>query len=367
MNKHFSISWARPSYWGDEEKYVLEALRSSWISGGPFVDRLERDVETFGKFPYALATSNGTTALHLAYLGLGIGAGDEIIVPAFAFMAAANIAIHAGAKPVFADVDRRTWCMTAEAIAPRLSDRTKAIVPVHTYGSMCEMEDIIELAASRRIPIVEDAAEAFGSTYQGRMAGTLGTIGTFSFHATKTITTGEGGMVATASRELRDKMSLYRSHGVGRRRYWHEVAGHNFRLTNLQAALGCAQLGKIEAISRARREMLMRYQERLGRIAGVRVQRVPKDVDPIPWAVAVELDPAAFPQSRDQVMEEMSSAGIETRPGFYPPGVMPHFHGASANPNAQTISERVIVLPSSPSLEEHEIDSVCARLARLRR
>lgn len=362
-----TIPWAKPQFWGNEQRYVLEALGSTWISGGPFVDRLERDFGACTGASRVVATSNGTTALHLAYLALGLQPGDEIVVPGFAFMAAANVALHIGAVPVFADVDPGSWCVTADGIEQKLSPRTRAIVPVHTYGNVCEMDGIVDLARRRGIPVIEDAAEAFASRHRGRMAGTIGEIGTYSLHATKTITTGEGGMVVTGSGDLHAKMLLYRSHGMGRLRYWHDVAGHNFRLTNLQAAIGCAQLEQLDRIIGERRRVFETYRRRLHATGGLVMQRFAPGVDPVPWVVAVALDPAAFPQGRDAVMQELVAAGIETRPGFYTPARMSHLYSSGALPVSEEVSDRVVVLPSFASLQDEQIDYVCTALDRARR
>lgn len=341
---------------------MLEALRSSWISHGPFVDRLQARVESFCAIAHAVATSNGTTALHLAYIAVGLKPGDEIIVPGFAFMAAANIALHVGAVPVFADVDPGTWCMSAAAVERKLSPRTRAIVPVHTYGNVCDMDSINRLASEKRITVIEDAAEAFGSRYRGAAAGTMSRLGCFSLHATKTITTGEGGMVVTMNGELAEKMRLYCSHGVKRLRYWHEVAGHNFRMTNIQAALGCAQIEHIEQINSARRRMFAVYAERLREIPGVVMQRFAPEVAAIPWVVAVRLEPSAFPQGRDAVMARMAAAGVETRPGFYTPTRMTHLYSATDIPVSDEVSGSVIALPSFASLTDEQIAFVCREL-----
>jgi len=362
MSAQITIPWAKPDFWGNEERYVLEALRSSWISHGPFVDRLQAQFESHCGIAHAVATSNGTTALHLAYIALGLRPGDEIVVPGFAFMAAANIALHVGAVPVFADVDPDTWCLTAAAVARKLSPRTRAIVPVHTYGNICDMDSINRLAAEKGIPVIEDAAEAFGSTYRGAPAGTMSLLGTFSLHATKTVTTGEGGMVVTADAGLAEKMRLYCSHGVKRLRYWHEVAGHNFRMTNMQAAIGCAQIEKLEQIAAARRRMFATYAAHLGDTPGVTMQRFAPEVDAIPWVVAVRLGPAAFPQGRDAVMARMAAAGIETRPGFYTPTRMTHLYSATEIPVSDQVSDSVIALPSFASLTEEQIARVCREL-----
>lgn len=363
----YSIPWAKAEFWGKEREYVVEALESSWISGGPFVNRLESEFARYNEVPYAVATSNGTTALHLAYLALGISPGDEIIVPGYAFMAAANVALHMQAVPVFAEVDPRTWCLTARAAEQKLTARTKAIVPVHTYGNMCNMDDIAELARSRRIAVIEDAAEALGSRSRGRWAGSVGLLGAFSMHATKTITTGEGGMVVTGDAELLRRMLLYRSHGMSHTRYWHDVAGYNFRLTNMQAALGCAQLEQIEWISQQRKRVFGTYERYLSDVPGVLMQSFSREVDAVPWVVGVKLDAEAFTLGRDQIIDKMGQAGIETRPGFYTPGQMHHLYSCAELPICDDVSRAVIVLPSFVSLTEEQIAFVCSILKEMRR
>lgn len=354
-----NISWARPHFWGNEQHYVVKALQSSWISGGEFVDRLEADFAQYCHAPYAITASNGTTALHMAYLALNIGAGDEVIVPGFGFMAAANIALHVGAKPVFAEVSEDSWCMTADDIEKCITPKTKAIVPIHTYGNVCDMGPIMELAERHRVIVVEDAAEAIGSKYKERMAGTIAPLGVYSFQATKTITTGEGGAVVTGDVELRDRMRLFRSHGMSSRRYWHEVAGHNFRLTNMQAALGCAQLEQINKIIYERDRVYQTYKKLLENMEGVALQVFSEGVDPVVWAIAVKLDRSAFPQGRDAVIDQLKQLGIETRPGFYSADMMAHLYGDMKLPICNGISQQILSLPSSPTLTEEEIEYVC--------
>lgn len=363
----YPIPWAKPDFWGNEQEYVAQALTSTWISGGAFVDRLERDFADYCGVQYALTASNGTTALHMAYLALSVGPGDEVIAPGFGFLAVANMALHVGAKPVFVEVDPATWCVTAAEIEKRLSPRTKVIVPVHTYGNVCAMDEILNLANDRGIPVVEDAAEAFASRYKNRLAGTMATIGTFSFQATKTITTGEGGMVVTERKDLHDMMWLYRNHGMLRKQYyWHELAGHNFRLTNLQAALGCAQLEKLDRIIAERKRVHNQYQWHLSDFPGLTLQHFPPEVDPVLWAIAAKLDPSAFPQGRNTVMQQMKQAQIETRPGFYAPSLM-DLYDCPRLPVCEDISRQVISLPTFPTLRDDQIESICARLKSLRR
>jgi perosamine synthetase len=225
------------------------------------------------------------------------------------------------------------------------------------------------MAASRGIPIVEDAAESFASRYRGRAAGAMGTIGTLSFQATKTITTGEGGMVLTTDPSLRDKMALYRSHGMIRqnRYYWHELPGHNFRLTNLQAALGCAQMERLDQIVAARKRVHFAYTKRLAGIQGVTPQVFTPDVDPVLWAMALRLDPGAYPQGRDTVIEQLKEAGMETRPGFYAPSLMPHLYSCPPLAVCEQLSREVLSLPTYPSLSDEDIERVCAALDRVRK
>jgi perosamine synthetase len=359
------IPWAEPTLWGREEEYVLDALRSTWISGGPYVDRLEADFARYADAGEVLAVANGTAALHLAYLGVGIGTGDEVIVPGFAFMAAANMALMVGATPIFADINPDTWCITADTVAPLITERTRAIVPVHTYGNVCALESLLALGEKHDVLVIEDAAESIGSRWRGRMSGTIAPVGVYSFHATKTITTGEGGAITTREDELATRMRLYRSHGMARTRYFHEVAGHNFRLTNLQAAIGCAQLEQIDRIIIKRTRVWDTYRACLREVPGVVMQVIEADVDPVMWAVGVRLVPERFPQGRDAVMEQMAAFGIETRPGFYPASAMPRLYGPQKLPVSDVLAATILVLPSSPSLSEASIHRICEALASL--
>lgn len=360
-----SIPWAQPTLWGREEEYVVEALRSTWISGGPYVTRLEDSVAAYLGTRHAIAVANGTAALHLVYLAIGVKPGDEIVVSGFGFMAAANLAVQLGAIPIFCDVNPETWCMQADQIRPLLTPATKAIVVVHNYGNVCEMDAILELAGEAGIPVIEDTAEAFGSRLNGRQAGTMGKYGTFSFHATKTISTGEGGLVITDDDDAAALMRLYRSHGLMRRRhYWHEVPGHNFRLTNLQAALGCAQMEFIDAIAKERQRVMASYQANLGGLANITLQKLSEGCAPLIWAVAVRLEPSAFQQGRNEVMLAMQQAGIETRPGFEPPSQMPYFEPARLAVSEE-LGQWVISLPTYPSLPTADVDQISSVLKSL--
>jgi perosamine synthetase len=361
------IPWARPHLFGDEADRMREALLSTWISGGPFVDQFEETIRDFAGTRFACTASNGTTAIHLAYLALGIGAGSEVVVPGFAYLGAANVALLCGARPVFAEVDSATWCLTADAVARVLTPQTKAVVAIHTYGNMCDMDSLNALLSVSKIPLIEDAAEALGSSYRGRPAGACSTLGTYSFHATKTITTGEGGMVVTDDENLFERMQLYRSHGMARnvRYYWHEVAGHNFRLTNFQAAMGCAQFAHFAEVKECRAALHRQYQQCLQFEKGITLQKFEETVTPVLWALALRLDPAAFPQGRDNVVHQMRDRGIECRPGFYAASQQPLYNTPSLAV-CEDLARQVISLPCYVGLEEDQVDYVCRTLLDLR-
>ena len=362
------IPWAKPTLVGREDEYVRDALASTWISGGPYVDKLEEKFKSLLDVPYTAVTSNGTTALHLAYLALDIRAGDEIILPGFAYMGAANVAILCGARPIFVDVEPATWCIAPAAIEQAITKKTRAVIPIHTYGNVCNLDVILELAESRNIAVIEDAAECLGSRWKNQLAGTLGTMGTYSFHATKTITTGEGGMVVTRDPALIEKLRLYRSHGMLRQKryYWHEVPGHNFRLTNMQAAVGCAQLEKFDAIVAARLRVHELYRKRFQGEDGVVPQLFPTDVSPVLWTMALRLDASAFPQGRDEVIAAMLSAGVECRPGFYASSQQP-IYDSPPLPQAEKLARQIVSLPTFPGLQEAQIDFISQTLLKLRR
>lgn len=359
------IPWTQPDFWGLEEQYLIEALHSTWISGGRFVDQFESELAAFSGSPYTLAVSNGTTAIHLVYLGMGLQPEDEVIIPGFCYLAAANIALQMGIRPVFAEVNSETFCVTADTIKVVMTPRTKLIVAVHTYGNVCEMDDIMSLARSRGVLVLEDAAESFASKYKGRQAGSIAEFGTYSFQATKTITTGEGGMVLTNIPEYAHRMALYRSHGVLGRRYWHELPGHNFRLTNLQAALGCAQLVRLDSIIKERKRVHQAYASGLKDIAGVRLQEFRPTVDSVLWALALELDPALYPQGRDRVIEQLTALGIETRSGFYAASQLPIYADCTPLPICERLANHVISLPTFASLTNSQINYICEQLASI--
>lgn len=361
-----TIPWARPTLYGDEEPLVLDALRSTWISGGPYVDRLEREIADRMGVRHAIAVSNGTTAIELALRGLDLKCGDEVIVPAFTFVAAANVVLSLGLSPLYADIDPDTFLLDPAEIARLATPRTKAVIPVHLYGNVSDMDTISAVSASAGLAVVEDAAEAAFSLYKGCCAGTLGRVGTFSFHATKTIATGEGGMVVTHDSNLAARCRLLRDHGMRPdKRYWHDVIGHNFRLTNLQAALGCGQLLQLDRIIAERREIHMSYKMRLAGVPGLQLQSFGEDIDPVVWVTVVRLedsrDPVIVRGRRDKIMCGMAADGIETRPGFYDLSLLPPYK-CPPRSNSLRVSASTIALPTYVGLTDDDIDRICRSL-----
>ena len=256
------IPIAEPDIGQEEIRNVTEAVKSGWISSkGQFIKDLEEQFARYFNVNFGASTSNGTSALHLALDALGIKMGDEVIVPTLTFIASANVVKYTGARPVFVDSHPDYWCIDPEKIEEKITDRTKAIMPVHLYGHPCDMDPIVRIAKKHDLFIVEDCAEAHGAEYRGKKVGSFGIISCFSFYGNKIITTGEGGMCLTNDKELAEKIRILRDHGMSpEKRYWHDVVGFNYRMTNLQAAIGVAQLAKLDKFIEKKRKIARNLQ-----------------------------------------------------------------------------------------------------------
>lgn len=314
-NNHVAL--AQPQLEGNEYKYLMDAFLSTWISStGKYVSKFENDFSAYCGVSYGVAVSNGTTALHLALTALGIGEGDEVIVPDITFAATINAVLYTGAKPVIVDIEEDSWCIDPDKIEKAVTQRTKAIIPVHIYGQMCDMERIERIANQHNLYIVEDCAEAHGAEYKGRKAGSFGTISCFSFFGNKVITTGEGGMCITNDKTLDNKMRILRDHGMSReRKYYHEVVGFNYRMTNMQAAVGVGQLERIDEILLWRARLEEEYREELSKVSGVVLQNYNlPDRKKITWLVSI-LVPE---EKRDDIMQDLKDNGIDVRAFFIP-------------------------------------------------
>ena len=350
----------RPDLSGNERRYVLECLDTTWISSlGGFIERFEAAVRAATGAGHAIGLCNGTVALHLALHCLGVGPGDEVIVPTFTYIASVNTIAQCGATPVFADCREGDWLLDPADAAARITPRTKAILPVHLYGAACDMRALGALAKERGLGVVEDCAEAFGTTLDGQHVGTFGDVGTFSFFGNKTITTGEGGMVISQDGALAERMRIVRGQGQSpTRRYWHEVLGFNYRMTNIVAAIGLAQIERLDAILARKRAVADRYRTLL-RGLPVAFQRPMAGVESSHWLVSVLLPPGA---DRDAAQREMAARGVDTRPVFFCAHEMPMYAKGERFPVAEDIAARGLSLPSYPTLEDADLDRVADAL-----
>lgn len=362
---------AQPVLGERELVYVTECILSGWISStGRFVTEFEKRCAEYCGVPHAVSTSNGTTALHLALLVLNIGPGDEVIVPTLTFIASANAVTYTGAKAVFVDSEPDSWNLDPAAVERAITPRTKAIMAVHLYGHPADMRALRAICDRHDLFLVEDAAEAFGSTCHGVKAGALGDIATFSFFGNKIITTGEGGMVLTPDKQLADKCRILRDHGMSpQRRYWHPVLGYNYRMTNLQAAVGVGQIEKIEAIIAAKRRIAAQYQAALAGIPGISLPAEPAGTMSVFWLISLCIDPVVFGNDRDSVMLELKKHGIETRPLFPVIHQQPVYAAGphAAMPVAELLSARGLSLPSDPTLSPTEIERITWHLRQASR
>lgn len=350
-----------PNLAGNEKKYVNECLDSTWISSkGKFIKEFEDKFSEFINVKYATAVSNGTTALHLALETLGITTGDEVIVPTFTYIASVSSIIYTGATPVFVDSVEETWQMDPEDIKKKITPKTKAIMVVHLYGQMCDMDAIMKIANDNNLFVIEDCAEAFGSQYKGKYAGTFGNISTFSFYGNKTITTGEGGMVVSNDYYLYDKAYHLKMHGVSTvREYWHDVIGYNYRMTNICAAIGLAQLERAEDILKKKRFIADTYNENLKGLLVV-THKEAKDTVHSYWMYSIMTENV---KTREALRKFLSENGIETRPTFYPAHTMPMFtHTYQKFRVAEELAIRGINLPSFPELKKEQVLEVCEKI-----
>jgi perosamine synthetase len=357
---------------GNEERYLAECVRTGWISSeGPFVKRFEDEFASRVDRKHGIAVSNGSVALDLAIAALGLDRGDEVILPSFTIISCAAAITRAGAIPVLVDCEPDTWNTTAERIANQITSRTKAIMIVHIYGLPVDMDPVLAEARHRGLKIIEDAAEMHGQTYKGRPCGSFGDISTFSFYPNKLVTTGEGGMVLTDDPALADRCRAMRNlcFQPGRR-FVHEELGWNFRISNLQAALGVAQLERLDEFVARKRRIGAVYQRRLRDVPGL---QLPVACTPyaenIYWVFGVILDDSV-PFDATEVMRRLAVRGIGTRPFFWPMHEQPVFHKMGlfrdeAHANSERLARRGFYLPSGVALTEAQIEQVVAAVQEI--
>lgn len=370
LRRLHQIPVAEPDLSGNEIRYVVECLRDTWISSqGPYVRRFETDFARFVNAPHALATSSGTTALHLALAALDIGPGDEVIVPDLTFAASINAILYTGATPVIVDVEPDTWNLDPKGVEQAITPNTKAVMIVHLYGMPAQIDEIEAITRPRGIYIVEDAAEALGATYKGRHVGTFGDMTAFSFFGNKLITTGEGGMLVARDAELAHKAKVLRDHGMDpKRRYWHESVGFNYRMTNIQAAIGVAQMERVGNFIARKLAIAKRYRANLAGTKGLRLPVESSEAGNVYWLFSLIVEYETLGIDRDELMQGLSRGGIETRPLFHPLHRMPPYrqYGQGRRfPVAEWLADNGMSFPSSVSITDAEIDYICSFLGHV--
>jgi perosamine synthetase len=355
----YKIPVYRPSLAGNEKKYVNECLDSTWISSkGKFVNEFEENFAQYIGIKHATSVSNGTVAIHLALVALGIGEGDEVIVPTLTYIASVNAISYTNATPVFVDSLQDSWQIDYNDVRKKITKKTKAIMAVHLYGHPCEMDTLVAICKEHGLFLIEDCAEAIGTKYKGKHVGTFGHISTFSFFGNKTITTGEGGMVVTNDETLFDRSTHFKGQGLAKsREYWHDVIGFNYRMTNICAAIGLAQLEQIEKILENKRRVASLYSKFLKDSSVEFHNPINDEVEHSYWMCSIL---AKDTDEREKIRNILKLNGIETRPLFFPVHTMPMYAKAfQSHPIAENLGWRGINLPSYPELTDEDIEFIC--------
>jgi len=358
---------------GEKElEYVVDCMKTNWISSkGKYIEEFEGRFAEYCDCKYGVTTTSGTTAIHLALGSLGIKKGDEVIVPSFTMIGSVFPIIYCGAKPVLVDAEPETWNIDVNKIEEKITDRTRAIIPVHIYGHPCDMDPIMKLAKKHDLYVIEDAAEAHGAKYKGKKTGGIGHIGCFSFYANKIITTGEGGMVVTNDEEIAERAKSLRnlSFPKEKRIYQHPEVGYNYRMTNIQSAIGLAQLEKIEELIERRRKNAHLYNSLLKDVDGITLPIEKEWAKNVYWMYSILIEDE-YGISRDELMERLMKKGIDTRTFFIPMHQQVVFENmklfkGERYPVAEELSRKGMYLPSSSGLKEEEINFVCNEIKKI--
>lgn len=360
--KHKSkIHYTKPSITDLEVKYATDAAKKGWgESCYDYIYKFENKFKEHIGIKYALATSSCTGALHLGLAALGIKSGDEIILADINWIASAAPITYLGATPVLVDILPDTWCIDPKKIEAAITKRTKAIIAVHLYGNLCEMDEIMEIGKKHNLFVIEDAAEAIGSTYKGRKAGTIGNFGVFSFHGTKTITTGEGGMFVTNQEDLFEKVQILNSHGrnpKNPKQFWCETIGYKYKISNIQAAIGCAQIERINILIDRKREIFFEYFKRLGHIKGINMNPEKNGTINGYWMPTVIFN-KHLNFNREELLIKFNEENIDSRVFFYPLSMMEMFNKKFDNYIAYSLYSNAINLPTYQQIKLEEINRV---------
>jgi perosamine synthetase len=359
---------------GRETKYVMDCLETNWISSaGKYISLFEEKFSAYCGMPFAVACSNCTTGLHMSMVALGIGPGDEVIIPDFTLIVSANTVILTGAKPVLVDVHPKTWCIDAGLIEAKITPRTKAIMVVHMYGHPCDMEAISKIAQRHNLFVIEDCAQAHGAEVNGKKAGSLADVACFSFYGNKILTTGEGGMVLCRDEKLADRLKLLRDQGFQEPRFVHQVMGFNYRMTNIQAAIGVAQTEMVEEKIAKKRWIGHTYNELLAGQSGLALPYEESWAKNVYWMYGILVE-ESFGVSRDELMLKLKRVGIDTRAFFCPMHMQPVFKGSDTRfpdvsgdyPVSADLWDRGLYVPSGLGLSRPQIEEVVTKLLACR-
>tara|TARA_Y100000591_G_C21828145_1_gene697910 strand:+ start:617 stop:1738 length:1122 start_codon:yes stop_codon:yes gene_type:complete len=361
LNKKFFPVY-QPILDNNESFLVQNCIKENWISSkGKYIEKFEKSFSKKFGYRFSTAVSNGTVALHLALLALGIKKGDEVIIPSMTFVAVANAVTYVGAKPVFADINSDNWTINPKDIVRKITKKTKALICVHIYGASCDLKKINKILKRKKIFLIEDCAEAIGSKYNNKYVGNFGDISTFSFYGNKTITTGEGGMVITKNKKLDERVKLLKGQGLNKKNkydyYNHTVIGYNYRMTNICAAIGLAQLKKLNQILKIKEKIFLRYQNNL---KGVPVNfqdqlRIKKNFNSN-WLISIL---CSTKKTRNNLINFLSKNKIETRTLFIPMHKLDIYKSKVKLANTEYIFDKGISLPSYPSLTLNDVDKIC--------
>ena len=357
------ILYTKPSITELEVSYATDAARNGWGDQCyAYINRFEELFRQHLGVHYAIATSSCTGALHMGMAALDIGPGDEVIMADTNWIATASPIVHLGAKPVFVDVLQDSWCLDPSKVEAAITPRTRAIIAVHLYGNLCDMNALLAIGERHGIPVIEDAAEAIGSVWHGQRAGSMGAFGAFSFHGTKTITTGEGGMFVTNDHELYEKVLTLSNHGRARgqtKQFWPDMVGYKYKISNIQAAIGCAQMERIDELIDGKRRIFDTYRDGLAELEGISMNPEPPGTQNGFWMPTVVFDKVTG-ITRETLQERFASENVDARVFFWPLSSLPSFERVSVNKLAYDLSERAINLPSYHELSLKEIERVVA-------
>jgi perosamine synthetase len=355
------IHYTKPSITDLEIGYATDAAAHGWGERCyEYIQRFEDLFKAHLGVRYAIATSSCTGALHMGMAALGVGRGDEVILADTNWIASAAPIHHLGATPVFVDILPDTWCLDPQKVKAAITPRTKAILAVHLYGNLCDMDALLAIGLAHNIPVIEDSAEAIGSVYRGQRAGSMGAFGSFSFHGTKTITTGEGGMFVTSDEKLYERVLTLSNHGRSKhqkKQFWPDMVGFKYKISNIQAAIGCGQMERVDTLIQKKRDILDYYREKLIKIPGITMNPVSESLVNGAWMPTVVFD-KKLGLNKEKLLQAFAKKNIDARVFFHPLSGLPMFSPRPENTNAWDIPERALNLPSFHDITPQQLDTV---------